>query len=433
MHLDTLALAQPTQPDLFHGRTEQQSVVIATDDKAFSRWLDLFRWVAALSVVFAHSENRFLMRIADLASTQRTLPLYLFSFAAGFAHQAVMIFFVLSGYLVGGGLWREAKREQAIDLPKYLVRRVSRLCIVLYPTFLLIGLLNAFGIGVFHGIATGAYSADVIHSMGPAAFVCNATFFNTALCRNYGGDGALWSLYNEFWYYIVWPLILLALYLPSAWKRILCFVTAGLLLTILTLLQFEGSAIGPYMLIWLLGVGVAWMPRPIIRSYALSGALFIAGLLAVRMAIRRTFGDIHPISMFFVDLLLSALFANLLITMKHNSSLRSPVGKDWNYRFAAFSFSLYCIHTPILNLYGAALKYYTGANLKMVPDHFWKWGLIFGAVGLSCAAGFFFSRVTEAHTAVLRAWLMRLFKLNIKEHRPAIALVDVRAGMLRSR
>src|ERR1700737_3858598 len=126
MHLATNALAEPAHPDLFQSRPERQPVAIATDEKAFSRWLDLFRWVAALSVVFAHCENRFLIRISELASTQRTLPFYVFTFAAGFAHQAVMVFFVLSGYLVGGGLWRQAEKERAINLPKYLVRRVSR-------------------------------------------------------------------------------------------------------------------------------------------------------------------------------------------------------------------------------------------------------------------------------------------------------------------
>lgn len=420
MQIDTrdLPLVADTGPS--EVITERKPIAVLPDQTAFSRWLDLFRWLAALSVVFSHCENRLLIPITDLPEAQRTLPFYVFSFVAGFSHQAVMIFFVLSGYLVGGGLWREAKRNQAIDLPKYFVKRVSRLCIVLYPTFLLIGILNIVGIVAFRGITTGVYPNDIFHSMRPAALACNATFLNTALCDNYGGDGALWSLYNEFWYYLVWPLLLLGFSVASVWKRASFLTLAGLMLTGLTLLQFDSWAIGPYMLIWLLGVVVAWIPRPVIRARGWSTVLFIAGLLAVRLCVRRSFPDAHPVGMFIVDVLIGCLFANLLISMKHRFSLRPPPFRDWNHAIAAFSFSLYCTHTPILNLYGAALDYYTGRGWKMVPNHFWNWCIVFGAIGLSCSVAFLFSLVTEAHTAGLRTWLMGLLRLNTKGRCPSI-------------
>jgi peptidoglycan/LPS O-acetylase OafA/YrhL len=414
------ALLQTAPRDREEAKVEPHLVAVA-HDKAFSRWLDLFRWVAALSVVFAHAQNRLLIPIMDLPKWQRTTTFYAFAFAAGFAHQAVMIFFVLSGYLVGGGLWREAKKTKSIDLPKYLVKRVSRLCIVLYPAFLLIALLNGIGIVAFHATATGAYPAGTVHSMGPAGLVCNAAFLNTALCANYGADGALWSLFNEFWYYLVWPLLLLGALGTIYWKRALLFAMAAFILTILSLLEAPGgSLIGPYMLIWLLGVGVAWMPRPLVRSYAWSAALFIAGLFLVRAFVRRTSGELHPIGIFWVDLLVSGLFANLLITMKHKYDLRSPIGKDWNYALAAFSFSLYCIHVPVLNLCAAAMEYYGTAGKRLVPDHPWKWAFIFGCITLSCITAFLFSRVTEAHTAALRVWLLDFFRLDTKDRRLAI-------------
>jgi peptidoglycan/LPS O-acetylase OafA/YrhL len=407
--------------DLREAGTKPKPLASVSNDKAFSLWLDLIRWVAALAVVFDHSANRFLIRILDLPSAQRTVPFYLFSFVAGFGRQAVMIFFVLSGYLVGGGLWREAKRNGSVDTRKYLVKRVSRLCVVLYPAFLLIVILNLIGIVGFHGMATGVYPSDTLTSMRPASLVCNASFLQTALCDNYGHDGAFWSLYNEFWYYIVWPFILFGILAKSTWKRVGLLILAASMLTILTVIQFDGpAAIGPYMLIWLLGVAVAMMPQPIIRSYASSATLFFVGLLAVRVFVRRSFADIHPVAMFLVDAMVSSLFANLLITMKYSKSLEMPVGKKLNFKLAAFSFSLYCIHTPILNLYGAAMQHFAGTGWRMVPDHLWKWSLIFGAMTLSFSAAFLFSRLTEAHTAALRTWLMRILKLEKKEPQHAI-------------
>jgi peptidoglycan/LPS O-acetylase OafA/YrhL len=384
-------------------RIEPGIPVSPPNQKAFSQWLDFFRWMSALAVVFAHSENRFLVRLTDVDAAHRTIPFYLFSFIAGFAHPAVMIFFVLSGYLVGGGLWQEARRHGSIDLSQYFVKRVSRLCIVLYPAFLLIAALNLFSTYAFHGAPTG--------SMGPSSLACNAAFFETSLCNSYGGDGALWSLFNEFWYYVAWPLLVLAWLVRTTWMRTVLIGSACVLLTLLTLTQSrESSAIGPYMLIWILGVGVAAAPRPFIRSCLASAALFGADLMAVRILVRRTYGDVHPVGMFFVDLSESLLFANLLISMKHYRALASPIGHARHTWLAAFSFSLYCIHTPILNLYASAFRHYSGQDPKMLPDHLWTWGVIFGAMALSIIGAFLFSRLTEAHTVRLRTFILDILQ-----------------------
>jgi len=388
-----------------HGSLESSSV--AQGKLAFSQWLDVMRWIAALSVVLAHSANRFLVRITDVDADHRTVAFYFFSLLAGFAHEAVMIFFVLSGYLVGGGLWKEARSSTSIDLPKYLIKRVSRLCIVLYPTFMTILLLNLLGIYAFNGLATGVYAAKVLHTMQPASFACNAVFMQTALCEPYGDDGALWSLYNEFWYYLIWPLIVLGILAASMWRRAFLLIAASFLLVALTLIQSRDvSAIGPYMFIWVLGVGVAAIPRPLIRSCLASVVMFLLGLSADRLLVRRTFAELHPVGGFFVDALISVLFANLLVTMRFHRSLRLPIGTTWNTWLASFSFSLYCIHIPILNLYGAVLTFYTGAGWQMVPDRIWKWGVVLGALALSVVSAYGFSRLTEAHTEKLRRCLL---------------------------
>jgi peptidoglycan/LPS O-acetylase OafA/YrhL len=164
------------------------------------------------------------------------------------------------------------------------------------------------------------------------------------------------------------------------------------------------------MLIWILGVGVAATPRPFIRSCLASAVLCGVGLMAVRILVRRTYGDVHPVAMFFVDLSESLLFANLLISMKHYRALVSPIGQARHTWLAAFSFSLYCIHTPILNLYASALRYYSGQSPKMLPDHLWKWAVIFGGMALSIIGAFLFSRLTEAHTVRLRTFILEILQ-----------------------
>ena len=70
-------------------------------------WLDLLRGLSALVVCLGHLRNAILVDGSDLIHPSITLKA--FYFITGFGHQAVMVFFVLSGYFVGGGggtIWR---------------------------------------------------------------------------------------------------------------------------------------------------------------------------------------------------------------------------------------------------------------------------------------------------------------------------------------
>jgi peptidoglycan/LPS O-acetylase OafA/YrhL len=399
--------SEPPRPNLPHGQLEEATMT--RRKRAFSQWLDLFRWIAALLVVINHCSNRFLVRITDVDAAHRSIPFYLFAFFGGLGREAVMVFFVLSGYLVGGGLWRDSRRSGTPDIAKYLIKRLSRLCIVVYPTLLLVILLNLTGIFVFKGVEAGVYPQNILHTMHPAGLACNAAFLQTAICKPYGDDNALWSLFNEFWYYVTWPLVLLGLITVSVWRRAAFFLGATSLLTILSLLQYrEYALIAPYFLIWLLGVVVAILPRPLIVSFPWSASLFLLGFLADRFLMRRSFVDSGPFGIFFVDLSLAILFANLLVTMRHHGALPCPFGNQWNTLLASFSFSLYCIHTPVLMIYGAALKHYTGTGWSMAPDRAWEWWAIIFAIVLCMVSAFGLSRITEVHTDRLRRFLLQL-------------------------
>lgn len=385
--------------------------VIHKSDDALSYWLDFFRWTAALSVVFAHTENRFLVRITDVSPAHRSAAFYAFAFLAGFAHQAVMIFFVLSGYLVGGGLVRELQRKGSIDVPKYLVKRLTRLGVVLYPAFALIAVLNLVGIAGFHGLETGVYSADTLGTMRASTLLCNSAFLQNGFCHTYGDDGALWSLCNEFWYYVIWPVLLLSWCAPAKWKRVLFAGTAIAMLVVFSVpLGGTWSMVGPYMLIWIFGAAVAWVKRPLIKSVPAASAAFLFALIVVRLLVRRSLEVEHPGYQFLVDLVVGLVFANLLIAMRFSKSLKPFLWPKLNYGLAAFSFSLYCVHIPVLNLYGAALMHYTGTGWHMVPDQAWKWLVVAGAMAVAVTGAFLFSRLTEVHTPYFRELCLRVLE-----------------------
>ncbi len=400
--------------------------VVHTGDNALSYWLDFFRWTAALSVVLAHTENRFLVRITDVAHAQRTPAFYAFAFFAGFAHQAVMIFFVLSGYLVGGGLVREMGQKGTVDISKYLVKRLTRLGVVLYPAFALIAVLNMVGIAGFHGLDSGVYPADTLATMRTSTLFCNAGFLQNGFCHTYGEDGALWSLCNEFWYYVIWPLLLIGLLLPTGRKRVIAAAAAVAAIVTFTL-PSDGtwSLVSLYMLIWILGAAVVWLKKPLIKSVPIATAVFLVVLLAVRVLVRRSLDVDHPLYQFLVDLAVGVAFANVIATMRFSRSLKPFVWGKLNYALAGFSFSLYCVHIPLLNLYGAAMVHYTGAGWQMVPDQPWKWLVIAGAIITAITGAFLFSRVTEAHTAYFRNLGLRLVEYLRRNHRAKLGPIPV--------
>ncbi|WP_140913420.1 hypothetical protein [Methylomonas koyamae] len=83
----------------------EQAAVVKPDSEynpSLSAFLDFARWVSAFLVLLTHLNNRMFLTLDKIPADDRTLVTYLWGFVTGFAHWGVVIFFVLSGYLVGG-------------------------------------------------------------------------------------------------------------------------------------------------------------------------------------------------------------------------------------------------------------------------------------------------------------------------------------------
>lgn len=388
---------------------------------AFSLWLDAFRWTAATFVVLTHVNNRLLVRLSLLPASERTPANYVAALLAGFGHQAVVVFFVISGFLVGGSLWRERTASGDVDLPRYLVKRLCRLWTVLLPALLLVLACDAFGIYVLHGPSWGVYLdevhptvASVVPTLGAGTFVCNALFLNNVGCEHFGSDEALWSLFNEFWYYVVFALLVLAS-IPRRrnWERAAGIAVAVLVLSLFTRWQFGGASFAPYLLIWLVGVASHARRRPFVDlPLGLMTAILVAWLLGFRLAFRSEQLDAIPGAWFLGDATLALLFGNLLLVLKARTDLAPPPGNTVHARLASFSFSLYCVHTPIVMLYAAVLVSTVGVGWHMTPDTPHVWILTALAVPLSMLAAWTFAWLTERHTDPLRRWVMRRLHLG---------------------
>lgn len=311
---------------------------------------------------------------------------------------AVIAFFVLSGYLVGGSVLR-AMRKGSFSWKGYLVQRLTRLWIVLIPALLLGAVFDASGVYLLHSplrmyrilelAQTSLFSLKV--------FLANLFFLQGIVTPCFGSNGALWSLAYEFWYYIFFPLLLIALW---ASNRTRVRVGAGLLLSLLVVLC--GWEIGAYFLIWLMGVGVACLPLQIppslrkILTCATGLALFLAMFLELKFPM--------PIKGFFAaDFVIGIAFSLFLWTVLHAQGN----GVHRLYRAAAhtlsgMSYTLYLLHTPML-FFISALLFPTGELWKLSPVSLVK---LFIVLIVVFAASWLVYSCFERNTARVRKWLM---------------------------
>jgi peptidoglycan/LPS O-acetylase OafA/YrhL len=120
----------------------------------------------------------------------------------------VDVFFVLSGFLITSLLLDELGRTGRIDLPGFWIRRAKRLL----PALLLMVLAVAFAREAFSPEAVAALRDDAV-----AAFLWVANWNFVAHKADYFSQGETpsplqhtWSLGVEEQYYLVWPLLLVA-------------------------------------------------------------------------------------------------------------------------------------------------------------------------------------------------------------------------------
>ena len=107
-----------------------------------SNFLHFSRWLAALVVVLSHVRSMAFPPFDQL--TEVNLFLKVFYFSTSLGHEAVMIFFILSGYLIGGEVMREMS-DNRFSWKVYLTKRVVRLYIVLIPALVLTAMFDHIG------------------------------------------------------------------------------------------------------------------------------------------------------------------------------------------------------------------------------------------------------------------------------------------------
>ena len=254
----------------------------------------MIRGIAALAVMIGHIRGLFFLDYKDLASPS---PPVAFLYAVtGLGHQAVMVFFVLSGFLIGGSVLTSMERW---TWKRYLVNRLCRLYLVLLPALVLTAALDYIayrqpGGHVYFDLPIVHFNPEALAGNRHwSVFFGNAFFLQTIFVPTYGSNSPLWSLANEFWYYMLFPALVLSVYAPDNMKRRL----VGIVMAIM-MLALLPSGIMAGFLIWLLGVAVYSLPTLNIGRglrwafHLVTAAAFFIALMLSRVGAFRPSGAI---------------------------------------------------------------------------------------------------------------------------------------------
>ncbi|MEO6803772.1 MAG: acyltransferase, partial [Granulicella sp.] len=313
--------------------------------------LDALRATAALLVLTDHTRHTFFVEYHEVFHHRFALFLpYLLSSAG---HQAVVIFFVLSGFLVGGSIFRSLERD-TWTWKCYLTQRFTRLWLVLLPALCLVLLWDSIHLHLLsqhpayagsvlqHLISPDAWQTLNAHTLlANAAFLQGNSFFGSGAVPTLGTNGPLWSLANEFWYYLLFPLGLFALrphYRPSqrlvfaiAFAAVACFVGKDILLMF------------PF---WLSGAFLAILPR---SSFNLRSRLVATTLYAAAFLGCTAVGQRHRQLSDYALTLATAAFLWALLAASTQPS-RNGLWEHVARLTARFSYTLYLVHMPMLYL-----------------------------------------------------------------------------------
>ena len=361
--------------------------------------MDAMRAVAALAVLVAHVRHAVIVD-ADARLSAAWTALYVFTSLGG---QAVMVFFVLSGFWITKSVISKHTHPEFFFI--YFVERLTRLWIVLVPAVVLGVLLDYVGryaldLPLYLGhYDSQLFSKDVASSLSLTTIIGNIFFLQTLFVDTVGTNDSLWSLTNEFWYYVWFPI----LFVVVSGRKFSWPAAAAAFAALASMFLFHKLLVG--FVCWLLGAAACFASRNVSEAWrakiaalhltAIAGGVFAVALIVTRAPSIQGHHDL-------VGLTVSGAFAALLFCLVASRA----TAPGWLRRLSRFgagsSYSLYAFHLPFVAFLTAVLA---APSHRLAPSA--KAAAIFAAmVAVTTVYAFGMSLLTERHTKALRDYVL---------------------------
>ena len=305
--------------------------------KSTSLIFDSLRLAAALTVAYFHcyllwfpTNTNFLKIFSELA------------------HFSVIIFFVLSGYLIGYTTTTNNR-----GLKKYFIARFSRLYSVLIPVLFIM-----FGIEQLIGYLDHSSLLDLSRGMSFPRYIISGLFLNEIWFFSAAPalNAPLWSLSFEFWFYIIFGFWFFRQ--KNNWK-----LTGLLVLSIL----IAGPKILLMFPIWLFGMLAFKLPKAnfnnshivcgIIASILTLYILFQMSAIPFEIGNKPLFFAGQFIKDWVLGLLLGFVF--WLFPLTDTIQKNTPATLKFR-KISDLTYTIYLIHLPLLYLLKTLLHYDQG-------------------------------------------------------------------------
>lgn len=356
-------------------------------------WLDLIRFLAAFLVLSGHFRGAFFVEYGLLPLEQQGVLTSFFYLVTRLGHEAVLIFFVMSGFLVGGRVI-ERLRDGTFDLKSYTIDRFVRIFLPLFSALLLLIPTNWI-LGI--KMDWLAWFGNLFSLQG----ICCPSVIDT-----------LWSLSYEVWFYI------LAGCLTLFFKKHLNGMIVPFTFLIICLSVFT-KLNSVYLFIWLMGT-IAYLIIPpkrnklLLWGSLLAMCVLVAALQATRGSRSFSAGGWYSYlpNREILELLFSFTFCMFLlqvILIRPTNSCMESIN-NWGTKLARFSYTLYLVHMLILRLLeNCGMPKSDVINLTSIGYYILE--LAIGMMSAYLIYWFF-----EKRTAAVKLWLYNISNNKI-EHK----------------
>lgn len=360
--------------------------------------LDAVRSSSALAVLFVHVLQLFVYRFFGADH-------FLTHFFGTLATHAVLVFFLLSGYLIVQSILKKMQRNGYFHWQDYAAARIARI----YPPFLASLIISA---GCYWTVTHFNLPGSPVNplqqpgfgvEMVPVFAMTGADFFRAlALLDGLNSiNPPLWSLYIEVRLYLIAGGLVYAIDRRS--MVALLFSAALMGWSVHAMPQFS-----LYAAVWCLAGTFAWLEQkyPEWLHKALNVAL-VMGLLVLMLLL--VFRGILAWSKFYPDATINhtnifafaLAYAGLLFKFRHlDIPWLRPIA-----RMESWSFSLYVTHCPVLLLVLSLSQPYTGMSVLGVAGMALLSGVAAIAVAKICSSW------TE-HPMAVKHWLLDTFSIR---------------------
>lgn len=266
----------------------------------------------------------------------------------------VDVFFVLSGFLIGGILWRELEETGRLSLGRFYQRRFKRLA----PAFFTVAFVSFAA--AYLWLLPFEFREFGKSLIAATVYLSNVQFFREAGYFDIGADEKLllhtWSLAVEEQFYVFLPLVML--FLARSQRALIGLLTAGFVLSLFACVALTPSSptatfflfpfrawellAGVLLAIWGQRKGSDWRLHPAFSWIGM--ALILGGLIFTRAGAGFPGWQVIP-----------TVLGTVLVLA--NGQDQNPVNALLRTRSAVFvgliSYSLYLWHWPVavLSLY----------------------------------------------------------------------------------